>query len=374
MTAKKRIKKRGRKKDVQNKIIENIYFNPKHHASFGGKNKLKTALKGKIKPSNVSEWLNKTDTYSLHKPVRKNFPRRKYIVGGINNLWQLDLSDLPQLAKYNDGFRYILLTIDVFTRKAYARPLKTKSGKEVSQAFQDILKSNNIKIEKIMTDRGKEFFNKDFKSVLNEYKIYHYVSNNQEIKASLVERLQRTIKSKLFRYFTHSNTYRYLDVLQDIILSYNETVHSSHDMKPNQINYDNQEEVWQRLYNQDNLSTRAINKFNIGDKVRISKYSTIFEKGYLPAWSEEVFTVSRIHDTTPIVYSLKDAASDELEGTWYEPELQKVNIEDNIYKIESIVGQRKVNGKSQYLVKWVGYPPSFNSYIDKKDLILNYKN
>lgn len=363
---------RKRKSKSYNNDLHKVYFNPRHPASFGGKSKLIHAFKNKIKHQTISEWLSSKHTYTLHKTPRKKFPRRKYIVHGIDALWQCDLTDLPQLAKYNNGIRYILVVIDVFSRWGSARVLKSKSGVDVASAFADIMTSENRTPDQLQTDKGKEFLNTHFKTILEKFKIHHYVTENQEIKASFVERLQRTIKSKMFRYFTHTNSYRYIDVIQDLFKSYNDSVHSSTGMKPNNINYKNQEKIWQKLYYTPETEIKF--KFNLGDRVRISKYSTVFAKGYLPAWSEEIFTVAKRHFTDPPVYSLKDDNNSQLTGTWYEPELQKVNSDDGVYKIESILGKRKLNGRTQYLVRWKGYPPSFDSYVDKSDIIEDYKN
>jgi len=362
------------KQRLSNKL-KSIYFNAASPAGFSGKSKLKHILKGKVSPQSINKWLSRTDTYTLHKPIKKRFKRRKYVVSGINALWQCDLTELLQFAKYNNGYKYILLKIDVFSRKASAIQLKTKSASDVTNAFKDILKSENSFPDQLQTDKGKEFFNSKFQSMLSSYNIHHYASENQEIKASLVERLQRTLKSRLFRYFTHSNSYQWIDVLQDFIDSYNKTVHSSIGIKPIDISAKNQEEIWQRIYNPDNFSSaNIIFKFSPGDKVRISKYSTVFAKGYTPLWSEEIFTVKERHYTDPPVYSLQDESGSKLKGTWYEQELQYVQTENNMYKIEAIVGKRKINGKIQYLVRWKGYPQSFDSYVDKKDMIGDYKN
>lgn len=336
---------------------------------------MQRSVKGKVPTKHIINWLQKKDSYTLHKSLKRKFQRRQYIVSGIGALWQADLADLSQLSKYNDGYKFILFVIDCFSRKAYATPLKTKGGMEVSSGLKKLITKNAESPSKLMTDKGTEFFNSYFKKTLKEYKIEQYVSNNQEIKASMVERLQRTIKSRLFRYFTHSNNYRYLDVLNDIIKSYNNTTHSAHGVKPSDVNYNNQEEIWQRLYNQRSESEYYRKaKYQLNNKVRISKYSTVFAKGYLPLWTEEVFIIYKVHKTFPPVYSLKDDSGEKLQGTWYEEELQKVDISNDIFKIESIVGKRRLNGKTQYLVKWVGYPPSFNSYVNKSNLLLNYKN
>lgn len=253
--------------------------------------------------------------------------------------------------------------------------MKTKSGIEVANAMEDIFTSSGNKPDEIQSDKGKEFFNSHFKAMLSKYKINHYASNNTEIKASVVERVQRTLKTKLFKLFTHTNSYQYLDDLQDVISSYNNSIHTAHKMRPNSVNETNQEEIWQYMYGKDHPNDSLTKyKFKLNDKVRISKYSTIFKKGYLPSWSEEIFKISKVHQTTPPVYSLMDDASDELEGTWYEPEMQKVEVKNNTYKIESIISQRKINGRTEYLVRWAGYPPSFDTYVPKNQLLLSYNN
>jgi hypothetical protein len=110
-------------------------------------------------------------------------------------------------------------------------------------------------------------------------------------------------------------------------------------------------------------------KFSPGDRVRLSKTKRTFKKGYLPNWTEELFTVVvKCIETSPPVYLVKDDHGEILEGTFYAEELQKVIKTDDVYKIETILKKRKKGRKVQYLVKWLGYPGSFNSWIFKQDL------
>jgi len=120
--------------------------------------------------------------------------------------------------------------------------------------------------------------------------------------------------------------------------------------------------VYRNLY-PDKEQQSSKPKFKIGDRVRITKKKTMFEKSYTPKWTEEVFTVSKIQYTDPPTYKIKDYNNDEIQGTFYEQELQKTNQE--VYRIEKII--RKRGDKS--LVKWFGYPTSFNSWVENKDLI-----
>ena len=363
----------GKKQRNYDDSLYKTYYNPKHRAGFVGKSKLSKSH-SKIPEKHISKWLSQSDTYTLHKPVKKRFQRRKFVVSGPEILWQLDLGDMSNLSRHNNGYKYILLQIDVFTRKANAKLLKTKMGSEVAKVFETMINETYAPMQ-LHTDRGGEFFNSHFKKVTKKHKIKHYTTENQEIKASLVERLQRTIKSKIYRYFTHANTFKYTDILDDIVSSYNDSPHSTIGLAPNNVTSTNQEELWHSVYNPDNRQPPRVSfKFKVNDKVRISKYSTVFKKGYLPGWSEEIFTISQCHNTNPSVYSLKDDSGSQLEGTWHEPELQKVEIENRAYKIEAILGKRKVGGKIQYLVKWQGYPSEFNSYVNKREIINNYKN
>ena len=103
-------------------------------------------------------------------------------------------------------------------------------------------------------------------------------------------------------------------------------------------------------------------KFKIGDKVRIHK-KKFFEKGFTPNWTEEVFTVSKIQRTDPITYKINDLNDEEIQRTFHEQELQKTTQE--VFIIEKVV----TKGETKSLVKWKGYPASFNSWVDNKNLI-----
>lgn len=356
--------------------LSRVYFNPSHSSGFSGKRKLYSHFKNKISNRNIDKWARGVETYTLHKPYRKKFTRREYTVGGIDSLWEIDLTDVSSLSKYNKGHKFILFAIDVFSRYAFAKPLKNKTASVVTAAFARIMLEEKRTPDALASDKGSEFRNSKFQSMLKSKNIHHYTTDNDDIKASHIERFQRTIKEKMYRYFTHTGNQKYLDVLPKLLNSYNNTVHSSLNVKPSQVNSNNYEDVWihQHIPDKPIKSVNFKYKFNIGDKVRISKQSHAFKKGYKGNWSQEVFEIRDRRPTIPPVYFLQDSARRELAGTWYSPELQKVTVLDNVYKIEKILGQRKVGGKVQYLVRWLGYGKEFDSYIDKSGLIKQYKN
>ena len=338
------------------------YYHVVAPGSYGGLSKFKP--KGYTKKE-VKEWLQTQDPYTLHKPTRRTFPRRQVIVYGIDHQWQADLVDVAKLASYNKGFKYLLTCIDVLSRYAWVVPLKDKTGKSLKEAFQVIFETGRRPI-RLQTDRGTEFTNRVFQKFLKENDVHHFSTYNDETKASIVERFNRTLKTKMWKYFTHREVLTYADVLPELVESYNGTVHRSIGMPPSEVTWANQTTVSKRLYGRKGPKTSC--KFVSGDRVRLSKTRRTFKKGYLPNWTEELFTVVKCIETRPPVYVVKDDHGEILEGTFYAEELQKVIKKDNIYKIETVLKKRKKGRRVQYLVKWLGYPESFNSWIFKTDL------
>lgn len=168
---------------------------------------------------------------------------------------------------------------------------------------------------------------------------------------------------KMFKYFSANSTRRYIDILNAMVSLYNNTRHSSIKMSPVEASKKTNENiVLMNLYGRVS-SDPAKPKFSVGERVRITKMKHTFEKGYTPRWTEEVFTISHVQYTDPPTYKITDYNGEEIQGTFYEQELQKTS--QQIYRIEKVI--RKRGNKS--LVKWLGYPDSFNSWIDNKELI-----
>jgi hypothetical protein len=292
----------------------------------------------------------------LHKPVIKHFRKRKVIVQGVDKIWAADLVDMQSFAEFNDGVRYLLCVIDIFSKYGWIVPLKNKTGAAVASAFEKIFREGR-KPDKLWVDKGKEFYNKDVKSLGVEL----YSTENEE-KSCVVERWNRTMKEKMFKYFSANSTRRYIDILGDLVDNYNNTRHSSIKMTPLAASdKKNESIVFMNLYGSKPVEHMKP-KFAVGDKVRITKKKKEFEKGYTPRWTEEIFTISAVQYTDPITYKITDMNGEEIQGTFYEQELQKTSQE--IFRIEKII--RKRGNKS--LVKWYGYPDSFNSWVDNKSI------
>ena len=281
---------------------------------------------------------------------------------GVDEIWAADLVDMQSFAKFNDGVRYLLCVIDIFSKYGWIVPLKNKTGAAVAIAFK-IIFSEGRKPEKLWVDKGKEFYNKDVKPL--EVELY---STENEEKSCVVERWNRTMKEKMFKYFSANSTMRYIDVLADMVVKYNNTKHSSIKMTPIAASdKKNESIVFMNLYgNKPVMHAKAEHakpKFTIGDIVRITKKKKEFEKGYTPRWTEEIFTISKIQYTDPITYKITDMNGEEIQGTFYELELQKTRQE--IFRIEKVIRRRG----NKALVKWLGYPESFNSWVDNNDFV-----
>jgi hypothetical protein len=351
--------------------LQSIYFDVKHPASFGTAEKLKAATKSKYNKQDITRWLQAQDAHTLHKERRIHFTRSRYFVPSMNNLFQCDLCDMRNLVTYNEGYKFILTVIDVFSKKAWAIPLKNKTAESVINALNVIFKQNKPTF--IQTDKGKEFVAAKVQKFLKENGIKFYTTNNPDTKAAVVERFNKTLKNKMYKYFTHASTLKYIDVLDDLLHSYNNTVHSATNKAPNQVNKLNERDVFLYLY-----SGRGRYKkiqffgkplFKIGDKVRITREKYTFEQGYKSNWSTEIFVVSQIIRRSPIRYKIKDLNGEIIEGSFYAQELQPVETSSNtFYKVDKILKERGKGNSRELYVSWVGYPPSFNSWIPASNL------
>src|SRR6266568_2007344 len=185
--------------------LESVYYDPRIAGSFGGVRPL--ARESGVSERVVRNWMTSRDTYTLHKPPRRRFRRRKTLTMGIDDLWQADLVDLTSLVRQNDSYKFILTVIDVFSKFAWVSPLKNKSAKTVTESFRSVISLRKPNF--LQTDKGTEFLNSTFQRLLEENEIKFYTSQNEDIKCAVVERFNRTLKSRMFCYFTHKNTSRY---------------------------------------------------------------------------------------------------------------------------------------------------------------------
>ena len=351
--------------DDDEKALATRYFDPSHPGGFSGLKNFTSTLPSSRRKS-AKAWLNTQDAYLMHKPVISKFKRRK-VIANLNEFWQADLIDVSAYSDQNGGVKFLLTCIDVFSKKAYVKPLLKKNAKSVSDAFREILHSSEKSPRFLNCDQGKEFSNSQLGNVLKEHSVKFFTTKDSDIKAGVVERFNKSLMQRIFRYLTKNNTRTFVNVLPDIIRAYNRSRHSSTGRAPDDITNQNREEVWLKLYNHPRdtvLNSTEDNRPKIGDTVRIPKEKKYFTKGYTGQWREEIFRIRKIRVTSPRTFILEDLDGEIIQGSFYRKELQKTQL-PSVWPIEAVLDQK---GK-QYLVKWRGYPKKFNSWTENLDFL-----
>ena len=212
----------------------------------------------------------------------------------------------------------------------------------------------------IWVDEGKEFYNKDMTAWVKDENITRY-STHGEHKSAIAERFNRTLKERMWRRFTAENTRNWIDMLDELLSQYNNSYHSMIRMRPvDASKKENESEVWENLF-RDEEHAKKSNKFKVGDSVRISRIKGIFEHGFLPNWSKQIYKIHKINNSIPVTYILKDLQGEIIVGSFYIEELQKTSQE--VYRIEKVLRKKKINGIDHGLVKWIGYSDKFNEWL-----------
>ena len=361
-------------------LLDTLYESTSLPSSFASVNKLFRAAKAieeDIKLKHVKEYLKSKDAYTLHKTTRKKFPRRKMVAPRPGVIATCDLADVGELSRYNNGVKYLLVCVDIFSRYAKVLPLKRKNAPTLLKSLKKILESEEFSsISRIHTDKGGEFYNKVLDAYLKSRNIKLYSVSSYEIKASLAERFIKTLKNKIYRYLTNNNTHKYLPVLDDIVQSYNTGNHRSLGgvLTPEKVHRFDKEEDIKRLFSY--MYKKTSPKVNIhsstlpiGSNVRLSGHlrNSIFNRGFKKQNTLEIFTVEKVDKTQqPPIYFLKDLNGDPIEGIFYREELTPTTLPE--YFPIRILGRKKIGDKLHYKVSWVGYPETFQTYVPASDI------
>ena len=368
--------KKSKKEKIINKYLNKIYNTPGNPGSFGGVNALLRAvreegIKYKISKKQIIEFLKSKDEYTLHKPLYRNFKTQHVIIGGINDHHEGDLLIMGEkYVKYNDGYTYLLAVIDCFTKMAFITPLKTKSSKDMIYGLEKTY-ANRDTPNTFRSDQGKEFTGINVQKWFKTHDIVFSIAVGTH-KAFFIERFIRTLKTYISRYMTHNNTLRYIDVLPDIVDSYNNRYNNSTGYKPVDVNNENAKNVFKRMNGSPSTWFYKLDppKFKRGDYVRISRLKTMFEKGYEENYTRELYKIWNVLYTKPREYRLKSLNDQLIKGRFYEKELTHVIFDPNTkYQIEKILKNRVFKGKKQVYVKWKGWDKSFNQWIDENTLV-----
>lgn len=297
----------------------------------------------------------------LHRPARRNYQRRHVKILGLDETWQADLVDMQEYARENKGYKYLLTVIDIFSKFSWALPLKSKRGKDVADAMESLFKQGRVP-KNLHTDKGTEFYNSNFNNLMKKFNVHLY-STYSNLKASICERFNRTLKNKMWMRFSLQGNYKWFDILPNFLTEYNNTKHRTIKMKPRDVTAMNEKQLFQDVYKQFKYKSLKPSKFKVNDRVRISKFKHVFEKGYTPNWTTEIFTITHVMATSPVTYKLKDYRDQPIAGGFYEQELAKVKHPD-VYLVEKVLKR----GGNKLFVKWLGFSDSHNSWINKFDV------
>jgi hypothetical protein len=362
------------KKDIE-EYLNSIYYDPLHAGSYSGIQKFWTIVKSdndyNLTYKKVSDWLKKQEAYVRHQPPPKVYPKQKILMSNLDEQWDADLMIMDKFSRQNRGYKYLAVFIDIFSRFIWVEPMKTKKGGEMVQVLARVFKRGRKPLN-LRTDRGTEYTNNIVQHYLRKEGVHHFVAYNP-IHASYAERVIRTLKGKLYRFFTDRQTHSYIEYLDDMVDGYNDTIHRSTGMRPVDIQESNSQEVYEKLYLPQQIAEekKAIKyKFEVGDKVYLLRDRATFNKGYKETYFQEIFEIIRRTPTQPPRYKLADMLKEELNGSFYAQQLAKVTYNaDMLFRIEKVVRYRKTDKGKEALVRWQGYPPKFDTWMDVNEIV-----
>ena len=227
--------------------ITKIWKTPEHPAAFASPDKVYNVIKKENKfdigRGTIKKILSKEDTYTVQKSPRRNFPRNRVIVSGQNDQWDIDLASMENVSKYNDGVKYLLVVIDIFSRFLMVKTLKDKKSATVAKGLKELFREFDKKPHLIRFDQGGEF-KSEVKKTLKMEGVHFFYTLNSQIKANYAERVIKTLKNRIYSYFMENQSYRYINVLQKLVNSYNNTPHESLDnATPASVSKKNEDEI-----------------------------------------------------------------------------------------------------------------------------------
>jgi hypothetical protein len=320
----------------------------------------------KVSDADVRQKVSSIESYYLHKEHKKIKDRNAFYVYGKREHVQLDLLDVRGLAPENDGVTFWLVACDAFSKKCFARVLKRKTALQVGRAIRSVIKEMGKypKISCFFMDNGTEFRNKLLQRYLDKKKI-KYLYSSGPIKAAIVERLNSTLEQILYRYLEHYQTYRYLDVFDLLIETYNNRGHRSIAyLTPNEAEMPlNQTRVLDAHNQRYTALLRKKKKptLKVGDTVLVKNSKSTFQRGYHRRYNLEPFEIESVDTSRPVVmYVIRSLdKGDTITGKFYASELEKIDKSDDAWRF---VPTGKTTTRRGKKYQWA----NFEGFTDKK--------
>lgn len=310
-----------------NRLLERHYYNLNYPESYTTKTALEKRFKGEVSKKDIDEWSQAQNTLTEYSPARKNFLRRPTLAHKKDAVWAMDTAFFIPMAKYNRGYKYLVIIVDVLTKYVRGVPLKTKKPSELVQGIKKIFKK--VKPMAAYTDLGGEYF-KEFDKYLKENNIQHWKAMN-ETKSSEAERAILTYKLRLYRYLQHNTTKKWIDVYEKILDNINNSYNRSIKMAPAQcVTEEQQRQAFINQYANKIGFIVKDDELGVGQKVKISHLRVPFRKAFNRNFSESVYTlVKKFPKENQNVYSLKASDGEIITGKFYRKEFKKTRDENN---------------------------------------------
>lgn len=344
--------------DRHYQLLKSIYYSPGEAASFSSVDRLYREANDRdptITRSDVEKFLSGQLTYTLHRRIIRRFPRNPVVSDHHTEQAQADLIDIQKFSKSNHGFRYILTIIDVFSKMAFAAPLKNKKGETVAAALRDLF--HTYRPSKLQTDEGTEFTNRHVQLLLKDNFIRFFLAKNEVIKCSIVERFQRTLMTRIQKFMTANGTHAFIDHLDDFLRAYNDSYHRTVKMSPREAAHADSGIVFRNIFGVNDRrqllksALRKRHKLDAGSFVRVPYRKHAFEKGYRQNFSDDIFTIEhKKHGNRRPTYAIKTYEGEKVSGSFYPEELQKVEDND-VYRVRILREKGKGRNK-QVLVEY----------------------
>jgi len=353
-------------------MLNEKWENPNHKFAFSGVDNIYKHYLKSLSKKDIQNELSKNRTYTLHKETKSTKHFNPFYIYKLHQQWQSDICYLPKACVPEFRNKYLLCTIDVFSRKLFVRILERKDSETVLKAFEETHKHINKTPEVLFVDRGGEYTNKKFQNYCKMNNIKLVFAYN-ETKACHVERCQRTIQNILYKMLEANQTINFFPLVEKVVKLYNNRINRITGFSPNNAflekNSINVRNNLEKYYLKAREKTRKKARYKIGDIVRISLKKKAFNKGYLAQFTEETFKIFNVSTSMPQPrYYLSTLDGEKVKGSFYENEITLSKHET--FKIEKVIKKRKRNGKLEYFVKWVGYPSSQNSWVSEKWITL----
>ena len=351
------------------------YTTPGHSIAFSGRNKVSKVL------NETHDFVEKdllSYNYAYQKYREPKRPRyfNPYFAHHPRQQVHSDLIDMQAYSEYNDGVRFLLVVIDIFTRQLWVRALKTKQGTETRDGLASIFdEMKPIYPLTMQVDYGKEYRNRHVTNLLRDLGI-KLIDPYSENKAVFAERVNYTLQQIIYKYMTEKATRRYIDVLPKLVETYNKRPHNAfyNNFSPSEAElHDNLSQVKQLVRKKKEkviLKGRKMKpKFKLNDIVRLRLKKKAFERGYGQKFSDDYFKVIGVyHDLPVIMYEVKSMDTKlPLKRKFYAQQMQLVK--GDVYRIEKVLKTRKRRGVEESLVKWENFSDKHNKWIPSSSII-----